>query len=54
MCMDRCDRCGCAIDTDWNPEFYRPDMQCRCLCDACYERVTVVEDEDRGAGGSGQ
>jgi hypothetical protein len=45
MSMDRCDRCGAPVDTDFDLDCYQPDPRHSlkpfpdiCICERCRER----------------
>lgn len=52
MSMDRCEDCGCAVNTTAYPEVYREEWTGKwgdytCLCDNCYEeRLEFIEQMD--------
>lgn len=43
MSIDLCKNCDDAIDTDYNPEVYREELDFLCICEACWEKYTVEE-----------
>jgi transposase len=41
--MFECSKCGNQINTDSQPECYRPELDYKCICQQCWEKMSDAD-----------